>query len=119
VPDHADCGACGNQSLHGRFQGTGRACYGTLAVRAKTITWTTPFSQCKSMPYELVEQHKQGKKVSMTYRLKTHPGICRYTILALTHHGSADDTGWEVTGYGAEQRADHVMSCSLIREQEK
>lgn len=112
----------------GHFQGTGRACYGTLSVQAKTISWTTPFSQCTSISYELVERSKQDGQTTITYRFKSHPGSCRYTILALTHHGAADATGWEVTGYGSEKsyrtdksnaykaRAEDMMSCPLVRD---
>jgi hypothetical protein len=111
----------------GRFQGTGRACYGTLAVTAKTISWQTPFSQCKSMPYELIERASREGKMRMTYRLK--PGAsCRYTVLTLTHSGTIDDTGWEVTAYGSETsyqtdkssgyktRSEDMLSCRLVRD---
>jgi hypothetical protein len=47
------------ESITGRFEGTGRACYGTLSIQPKTISWLTPFSQCKSMSYALISQDKQ------------------------------------------------------------
>ena len=116
-------------SFTGHFQGTGRACYGTLAVQPKTISWLTPFSQCKPARYELVERDSHDGQMRMTYRLKSTAAGCRYTVLTLTHRGTADDTGWEVTGYGSEQsyrtdkasgytiRSEDMLSCPLVREQ--
>jgi hypothetical protein len=114
--------------LTGRFQGSGRACYGTLDVRTKTISWLTTFSQCNSTPYELIERNEQGEELRMTYRLKPGTDTCRYAILSLTHAGVAENTGWDVTGYGSEQsyqtdkasgykaKAEDMMSCYLTRD---
>jgi hypothetical protein len=116
------------QPLTGRFLGSGRACYGTLAVRSKTISWLTTFSQCKAVPYELIERNEQAGALRVTYRLKQSNASCRYTILSLTHMGPEGDSGWDVTGYGSEQsyradkssgyksKADDMMSCYLTRD---
>jgi hypothetical protein len=115
------------QTPPGRFQGSGRACDGTLEVRTKSISWLTTFSQCKAMPYALIERHEQGGETRITYRLKSRASSCRYAILSLTHKGLAEDTGWDVTGYGSEQsyqadktsgyqaKAEDMMSCYLTR----
>lgn len=113
----------------GRFLGTGRACYGTLAVRSKTISWLTSFSQCRDLPYELVARDDGGGRLRLTYRFTRGAPACRYQLISLTHDGSRDqDTGWEVTGYGAAQsyladkasayttHAPDTMSCYLIRD---
>lgn len=109
----------------GHFQGTGRACYGTLAIQAHTISWVTPFSQCKSVPYQLIDRNAQKGWTRMIYRLDRQTGSCRYAILALAHTGPAADTGWEATGYASEQsyqsdksshyqtRRQDMMSCYL------
>jgi hypothetical protein len=109
------------------FQGTGRACYGTLNIHPKTISWITPFSQCKSMSYTLVNQERQNGQSRMTYRLTSHAESCRYAVISLTHAGPAANTGWEVTGYGSEQsyladksagyqaKTEDAMSCYLVR----
>jgi hypothetical protein len=115
-------------SLTGRFIGIGRACRGTLDVRAKTISWVTSFSACTLGRYEVVEHYKSSEELRLTYRLKGQGANCRYTILSLSHQGSVTDTGWEVTGYGTEpgfqadkasgyhSKASDVMSCYLIRD---
>jgi hypothetical protein len=114
-------------SVTGRFQGTGRACYGTLSIDAKTLSWLTPFSHCKSMAYQLLSQERHGGKTRMTYRLTSSPANCRFAVLSLTHGGPGENTGWEVTGYGAEQsyladkasgyqaKTEDMMSCYLVR----
>jgi hypothetical protein len=120
-----------NHQPAGRFIGSGRACYGTLAVKAKSISWLTPFSQCKSVPYELMGRDEHGDESRVTYRLKPGAGSCRYNVLSLTHKGHADDTGWDVTGYGSEQsyqadkasgyraKTEDMMSCYLVRDRAK
>lgn len=114
----------------GRFLGSGRACYGTLDIREKTISWLTTFSQCKSMSYQLIERYARKAGSRMTFRLRPGAGAggCRYSILSLTHSGSAADSGWEVTGYGSEQsytndkaggyeiQSADQMPCYLIRQ---
>lgn len=115
----------------GRFQGTGRACHGTLAASTRTLSWHTTFSQCESMTHEQIGQEKQGDKTRMAYRRKGNSASCRYAVLTLTHAGTMNDTGWEVTGYGSEQsyqadkasgyrsKGQDIMSCYLVRQPEK
>lgn len=115
----------------GRFEGTGRACYGTLAIKAKTIAWKTIFSQCKTTPFELIEQNRQDGQIRLTYRLKTIAPSCRFSILTLTHAGPSPQSGWEATGYGSRQsyesdksrgyqaNTEDMMSCPLIRAPDK
>jgi hypothetical protein len=97
-------------------------------VAEKTISWMTPFSQCKSMGYELIERGSREGQMRMTYRLKPGAGSCRYTVLTLTHRGTVDGTGWEVTAYGSETsyrtdksngyktRSEDMLSCPLVRD---
>jgi hypothetical protein len=115
--------------LTGRFLGTGRACYGTLAVRTKTISWLTTFSQCQSVPYKLLERSESSGQLRLTYRFEHAPASCRYRLVSVTHESAAGkDVGWEVTGYGSEgsYNADKssgytakdgtTMSCYLVRD---
>lgn len=119
-------------TLSGRFAGTGRACFGSLSVHSKTITWSTPFSQCIRLPYETVEQNTSSHNTRFTFSFKRQPAGCRYRIITITHDGGRDDsTGWQVTGYGQEHSyladkangytsdAPDIMSCYLIREPNK
>lgn len=120
-----------SETVTGRFEGTGRACYGTLSIQAKTLSWLTPFSQCKSMPYRLVDQENHGGKTRMTYRLTSPPSNCHFAVVSLSHTGLTENTGWEVTGYGSQQsyladkgsgyqaRTEDMMSCYLVRVPEK
>lgn len=67
-----------------------------------------------------------------TFSFKHQPAGCRYRIITITRDGGRDDsTGWQVTGYGQEHSyladkangytsdAPDIMSCYLIREQNK
>lgn len=116
----------------GRFLGGGRACYGMLAVRTKTISWLTSFSQCKALPYELVERAGGGAGLRITWRFTRNIPACRYRLISLSHKGGPDkDIGWNVIGYGSEQSylADKAagyaadgpdaLSCYLVRDEGK
>lgn len=113
----------------GRFLGSGRACYGALAIDAKTASWLTSFSQCRAMPVELVERDDNGGALRITYRFKTGSSSCRFGAFSLSHEGATNsDIGWQIVGYPSEARfiedkasgytmnAPDMMSCALIRD---
>lgn len=113
----------------GRFLGTGRACYGTLAVQTKTVSWLTSFSQCQTMPVDLIEQDDSGGSLRQTYRFTRGSTSCRFGVVTLTHDGSKNqDIGWQVVGYpteasyledkarGFSTSAPDIMACYLIRD---
>lgn len=113
----------------GRFIGSGRACYGTLAVDAKSVSWLTSFSQCQAVPVELVERDDSGGALRVTFRFKPGSSSCRFGALSLSHDGSKNpDIGWQVVGYASEARfiedkssgftmnAPDMMSCALVRD---
>ncbi|GGY46568.1 hypothetical protein GCM10007387_30880 [Pseudoduganella albidiflava] len=108
-----------------RYLGTGRACYGTLTITDKRIAWLTPFSQCKSMPYRIIERG-EGRT---TFRLMRSAPQCRYSVLLLTHDATEEpDKGWDITGYADElayrkhkasnfqSYPDEILTCYLIRD---
>ena len=121
----------GEAPFTGRFLGTGRSCYGMLAVRTQTISWLTTFSRCQG-PYTLVERTDSDGSLRITWRFTRSLPACRYKLISLTHNGGTDqDIGWNVTGYGNEQSyvADKsvgytaatpdTMSCYLVRDSGK
>jgi hypothetical protein len=115
-------------AVTGRFVGTGRSCSGALNISQKTISWLTPFSQCKPAPYKVIEKTNSAKGVRLTVQMNAKESACLYRVVSLSHHGSAADTGWEVAGYatkesyeadkasGNQTRAPDMMSCYLVRE---
>ncbi len=116
----------------GHFLGSGRACYGMFAVRTKTISWLTSFSQCQALPYELVEHTDSAGRWRSTWRLTRSAPACRYRVISLAHNGGPNkDIGWIIIGYGSEQsyladkasdfQADSAdaLSCSVVRDQGK
>ena len=124
-------GQAGEAPFTGRFVGTGRACYGMLAVHTQTISWLTTFSQ-RQAPYTLVEHTDSDGHLRITWRFTRSIPACRYHLISLTHDGGPDqDIGWNVTGYGSEQsyladkRAGYTaatpdtMSCYLVRNSGK
>jgi len=120
-------GSAAEPPFTGTFEGTGRACYGGLYVRTKTISWSTPFSACKRVPYEVLERSEKGNERRFTFRLKSSSKACRYGVLYLYHGASANaDIDWHVIGYATfeDYKADQqngfkadspqALSCSLV-----
>jgi hypothetical protein len=88
--------------LTGIFQGTGRACYGTLSVKAGTISWITPFSQCRKTQYEVIEQREDGNRREAAFHLKQRSKGCLFEVLYLFHPDTPDPKiDWHVIGYGS------------------
>jgi hypothetical protein len=119
-------------SLTGHFIGSGRTCYGTLQIARETISWNTPFSRCKARPFHLMEDERAGGKRRLTFELTETASTCRFQVISLTHdESSAEDSGWEATGYAdpesyqADKRsaytrnAPDMMSCALVRDPEQ
>ncbi len=120
-------GKTAERPFTGAFEGTGRACAGTLSVRPKTISWTTPFSTCRNLAYEVVEHSEKGNERRVTLHMKPGGKSCLYSVLYLYHGDSADnDIDWHVIGYRSfdEYKADQqngfkadspdALSCSLV-----
>ena len=118
-----------NSTIIGKFSGTGRSCHGSLVVKAATISWITPFSQCKSVPVELLERQDETGQLRMTYRLKRQPRHCLYRVVMLQQDASAAVIGgWSVVGYGSVQsyeadkqsgytlNAPDMMTCPVTRQ---
>lgn len=115
--------------LNGKFTGTGRACSGSLVIQAKTISWTSSFSRCQGLPYEMVERSAEAGIVRYSFRFKRISSSCRYRYITVSHDEAQESyTGWGIIGYGSEQSyladkaggykadAEDTISCYLIRE---
>ena len=113
--------ADGDGAFTGTFEGSGRACYGKLVIRPKTISWNTTFSSCKDTPYEILEQSGQGPERRIVYLLKKRNKGCLFAVISLHHRDSPDrDLDWEATGYVSldDFKADNVAnstSCYLYK----
>lgn len=92
-----------------------------------TISWITPFSRCREVPYEIIDRDDTSDTRRLTYRFPRGAASCHYRIVSLAHKGSAAlETGWEVTGYGDEASyhgdkaagfsgsTPDLMSCYLV-----
>jgi hypothetical protein len=113
--------AGGDGAFTGTFEGSGRACYGNLVIKPKTISWKTPFSSCGDVPYEIIEQKSQGSEQRIIYLLKKRNKECLFSVISL-HHGDSPrpDLDWEATGYLSldDFKADSIAnstSCPLVQ----
>lgn len=108
-----------------RFLGTGRACYGALTITPGTISWSTPFSRCEPVHFQVIEQDR-GRT---TYRMKQIASECRYQVVSLIHRTEeGPDKGWNAIGYsdelsyrqhkanGFSSNQPKTLSCYVIRD---
>lgn len=112
----------------GVFEGTGRACYGALYVRTKTIEWNSTFSLCKAIHYEVLESKKSdGDYERIVFHLKKQSSQCRYSVIEVEH---VNGYYWNAKGYQSLEGFQNkelpdwrnsalpergVLSCTLIR----
>jgi hypothetical protein len=107
--------------LTGTFEGSGRACYGKLIIKPETISWTTPFSSCKNVPYEILDQTSRGSERRIVYSLKERDKGCLWSIVVLRHRDSPNaDLDWDLTSYLTmadyeSTNAANSMSCYLYK----
>ncbi|WP_233801800.1 hypothetical protein [Paraburkholderia sp. HP33-1] len=88
--------AAADKPFSGKFDGTGRACSGSLVVRPRTIEWNSAFSVCKPVQYEVLEQNFGGKHRRIVFRLKKRSSQCRFEVVEIEH---ASGYNWNVSGY--------------------
>lgn len=99
------------------FQGSGRQCRGQLAVRAKTITWRTPFASCPKTPYEIIKNSLNTSKPEIVFLLKGKP--CGFGVITLDWNSEYPNY-WNANGYRSLQdykseSSDHLR-CNLEKE---
>lgn len=80
----------------GVFNGTGRACFGALYVRTRTIEWITTYSICKPSRYEVLEKDLTGDHKRIAFRIKTRSRHCLYEVFELQQDSRY---GWSAGGY--------------------
>lgn len=121
-------GIAADKPLTGVFQGEGRACYGKLYVRAKTIEWTSSFSKCGPSRYEPFDQDMTGEHPHIAFKIDKAQKQCRHAVIALFHY---EGKVWDVKGYPsleAYQNREHpdwknstdptraVTSCGMLKQ---
>lgn len=88
--------ASAEQSFFGTYEGTGRACSGSLSIREKGIEWRSAFSLCHMARYEALEKNIDGDSKRIVLRLKKKNRECRYPVIEMEQAGHYN---WNVTGY--------------------
>lgn len=118
----------GDAAFTGSFRGEGRACFGGLFVRTKTIEWNSSFSTCGPSVYEVLHHGLTEVQPKIAYRLIRRQKQCRSEVIELVHY---EGEVWSVNGYPtaeAYQNKDlpdwkdselperSVMSCGVLRQ---
>jgi len=100
--------------FYGDYETQGRAAYGHLIIKRKTISWDTSFSKFQNIPYKILSL-KIGKDYQeCVFVLKKSVKGNFYNVLILDHKGLlSSDIGWEVTAYCslADYKTDNIDNC--------
>ncbi|MFC5475381.1 hypothetical protein [Paraherbaspirillum soli] len=88
--------AAADKPFTGKFFGNGRACYGGLYVRSRTIEWHSTYSACERGRYQVLEQDMNGTEPRIAYLLKQRSKHCRYEVIELYQY---NDEVWSAKGY--------------------
>lgn len=114
-------GKAGNAVFTGTFEGSGRACYGKLAIGEKTLSWKTSWSACRMLPYDVLESRDLKNEKHFTYLLKKRNKECLFSVVSLDH-GDSSNPGidWHATGYLTlddfkAASVENSTSCYLVR----
>jgi len=84
------------QPFSGTFYGNGRACYGALYLRTKTVEWNSTYSTCGRTTYKTLEQDLASEHPSVVLSLDRPSKHCRLQVIELRHY---ENNSWEATGY--------------------
>ncbi len=90
----------------GVFQGQGRACFGKLFLREKTVEWNSSFSVCNSTGYTVLKSDLDGTSPHIAVYLKHKSRTCREAVIALTFD-PAFPHFWQAEAYVSRQDYEH------------
>lgn len=119
--------AAGADALVGKFEGTGRSCYGPLVITRDSAKWNTPFSKCANGPYRLLNVSASNDGARTTIELLKRSASCGYRVLSLSKKRVEGDELWEVIAYVTRQDYERDvrsgftasirgrMGCALVR----
>ncbi len=105
----------------GKFEGSGRACYGKLEVKPKSVSWNITFSKCKASAYKILKIDQSGPRWEVVFERKLKDKKCFYPVLRLAHQIEKDpNIGWNVEGFATvkahqEESVKDSISCYLYR----
>ncbi|MBF9265713.1 hypothetical protein [Paracidovorax cattleyae] len=88
--------AAATQNFFGTYEGTGRACSGSLNVREKSVEWRSAFSVCHTARYEALEKNNNSNPKRIVLHLEKTAKECRYPVIEMEQAGNYN---WNVTGY--------------------
>ncbi|MGN7101939.1 hypothetical protein ACTHR6_10035 [Ralstonia holmesii] len=83
-------------TLTGTFRGDGRACYGALFVRPKTIEWNASFFKCGPTRYKVIEQDLSGDHPHAAFKIDDHRKRCGLAVIEVSRYS---EFSWSVKGY--------------------
>ncbi|WP_439892450.1 hypothetical protein ACS7SF_08110 [Ralstonia sp. 25C] len=84
------------EPLTGTFRGDGRACFGALFVRPKTIEWNASFFTCGPTRYKVIEQDLSGDHSRAAFKIEDPRKRCGLVVIEVYRY---NDTFWNVKGY--------------------
>lgn len=100
------------------YVGGGRACAGKLIIKAKTISWMTPFSQCSSQAYKLVSLPGTNQQ-NRVFQLSKPTDKCLYHFIYVQTHaetGQLEISGFKTIKDYENKNVEEALICPVIAE---
>ena len=102
-------GASASGSLMvGEFEGSGLACYGTLAIKANTLSWDTQALKCTTAGYKIIKHDSSAGAQTTIFQIDD-PKQCGFGAITL-ESDPKDPALWTAVGY---QSLDDLHNAKL------
>lgn len=89
-----------DKPMFGRYDGSGRACFGALFLRKDTIEWNATYSDCGPSAYTEADfGHDQEGRKRYGFILKKPGKKCNAPVIVMTKYESDGSSSWSVDGY--------------------
>lgn len=107
----------------GTYDGTGRACYGTVRLTAKTFSWRSPFQSVRNAPYDVVEEKTDNKSKILTIKLRKYSCKWQLPIIYLEHNAEEHELAWSIVGFTSmedfkKMDTGNTLMCPLVKRPE-
>jgi len=79
----------------GVYHGQGRACFGGLFLRERTLEWNASFFRCAPTRYRRIAQ-QDGARPRVALELSGKAKACRFKVVEIAYYS---EWSWTVNGY--------------------
>lgn len=109
-----------DSSFLGTYDGTGRACYGTVRLTAKVFSWESPFQSVRNAPYDVIEEKSDNNSKKIAIKLKKYSRKWQLPIIYLEHNIEEHELAWSIVGFTSiddfrKMDTSNTLMCPLVK----